>query len=87
MIKIALINPPVSNDKNWVREGRCQQLDIWGAPFPPFTLAMISRGLVDSGCETIIIDAGAESKNINFFSVVYCNCNAIVVNPIAYILR
>lgn len=60
--RVALINPPVPNNRNWVREGRCQQLDIWGAPFPPFTLAMVSRRLVDLDCETIIIDAGPEGK-------------------------
>jgi radical SAM superfamily enzyme YgiQ (UPF0313 family) len=62
-MKVCLINPPVRNQKNWVREGRCQQLDIWGAPFPPFTLAMTSRRLVDRGCETIIIDGGPEGKS------------------------
>ena len=61
--RIALVNPPVKEDQNWVREGRCQQIDIWGAPFPPFTLAMISRQLVDLGFETMIIDAGPEQKN------------------------
>lgn len=63
MVRVALVNPPVRNDRNWVREGRCQQLDIWGAPFPPFSLAMVSRQLVNRGCETIIVDAGPESKN------------------------
>lgn len=64
MVKVALINPPVPDQKNWVREGRCQQLDIWGAPFPPLTLALISRELVNQGNETILIDAGPEKKNL-----------------------
>jgi anaerobic magnesium-protoporphyrin IX monomethyl ester cyclase len=62
--KILLINPPVPDNKIWVREGRCQQWDIWGAPFPPFSLAMISRQLVKRGFETKIIDSGPERKDI-----------------------
>ena len=63
--KILLINPPVPDEKVWVREGRCQQWDIWGAPFPPFSLAMISTQLVNQGFsfETRIIDSGPEGKN------------------------
>lgn len=64
MNKIALINPPVPDSKTWVREGRCQQVDIWGAPFPPFTLALISTTLLKKNCETIIIDAGPEKKDL-----------------------
>ena len=61
---IVLINPPVPDNRLWVREGRCQQLDIWGAPFPPLSLALISAQLVKSGFRTIIIDSGPEGKII-----------------------
>lgn len=62
--KILLINPPVPDNKVWVREGRCQQWDIWGAPFPPFSLAMISTQLKNPDYETRIIDSGPERKGI-----------------------
>lgn len=63
-MKILLINPPVAAEAVWVREGRCQQWDIWGAPFPPFSLAMISTQLMKNGHETNIIDSGPEGKGI-----------------------
>lgn len=63
-MRILLINPPVPDDKVWVREGRCQQWDIWGAPFPPFSLAMISTQLKAEQCQTRIIDAGPEKKGL-----------------------
>jgi len=63
--KVLLINPPVPDNKVWVREGRCQQWDIWGAPFPPFSLAMISTQLVKDGHETALIDSGPEKKDLN----------------------
>ena len=61
--KVALINPPVPDGIVWIREGRCQQWDIWGAPFPPFSLAMISTQLEREGVQTTIIDSGPERKN------------------------
>jgi len=57
-VKAVLINPPVPDQKAWVREGRCQQWDIWGAMFPPLSLALISTQLVKEGIETRIIDSG-----------------------------
>lgn len=61
--RVVLINPPVPDNKNWVREGRCQQIDIWGAPFPPLSLALISGNLVRQGIVTAIFDCGPESLN------------------------
>jgi len=63
--RVLLINPPVADNKVWVREGRCQQWDIWGAPFPPFSLAMISRQLTNAGRTTRIIDAGPQHKTLD----------------------
>jgi radical SAM superfamily enzyme YgiQ (UPF0313 family) len=60
--KAVLINPPVPDSKVWVREGRCQQWDFWGAPFPSYSLAMISTQLKKSGMETLIIDSGSQGK-------------------------
>ncbi len=63
--KAVLINPPARDGKVWVREGRCQQWDIWGAPFPPYSLAMISTQLKRLGMETLIIDSGTQGKNLD----------------------
>ena len=64
MFRVLLINPPVPDNKVWVREGRCQQWDIWGAAFPPLSLALISAQLIKEKIETLIIDSGPENKNI-----------------------
>lgn len=79
--KVLLINPPVADEKVWVREGRCQQWDIWGAPFPPFSLAMISTQLIKRGIETQIIDSGPEHKNLEIVLQ-----EAVLFNPAVVIL-
>lgn len=56
-MKVLLINPPTLKNEVWVREGRCQQFDIWGAPFPPLSLAYIA-GQINNLADTLIIDAG-----------------------------
>lgn len=62
--KAVLINPPAPDNRVWVREGRCQQWDIWGAPFPPYSLAMVSTQLKKAGIKTLIIDSGIRGKNL-----------------------
>jgi len=54
-MKVLLINPPTPQDEVWVREGRCQQFDIWGAPFPPLSLAYIKTQIRDIA-ETLLLD-------------------------------
>ncbi len=56
-MKVILINPPTPKKEIWVREGRCQQFDIWGAPFPPLSLAYIA-GQIKNIAEPLIIDSG-----------------------------
>lgn len=56
-MRIALLNPPTPASETWVREGRCQQLDIWGAPYPPLTLASIAGQLAPDG-DCLIVDSG-----------------------------
>ncbi|MBU4278537.1 MAG: B12-binding domain-containing radical SAM protein [Proteobacteria bacterium] len=63
--KVVLINPPDPSNKSWVREGRCQQLDIWGSPFPPLSLGLIARQLKNAGFETLIIDASSERLELD----------------------
>ena len=62
--RAVLINPPYPEGKVWVREGRCQQRDIWRAPFRPYSLAMISSQLIKSGFDTLLIDSGSHQKDI-----------------------
>jgi radical SAM superfamily enzyme YgiQ (UPF0313 family) len=62
-MKVLLINPPVPDQKNWVREGRCQQWDIWGVPFPPLSLALIA-GQIKNIAKTLILDSGPANLNL-----------------------
>ncbi len=57
-MKVLLVNPPTLNNQIWVREGRCQQFDIWGAAFPPLSLASVA-GQIKEIAEPLIIDSGA----------------------------
>ncbi|MBU1255482.1 cobalamin-dependent protein, partial [Patescibacteria group bacterium] len=61
-MKTLLINPPSQKDEIWVREGRCQQFDIWGAPFPPLTLAYLKTQIRDIS-ETLVLDPGPAKMN------------------------
>jgi anaerobic magnesium-protoporphyrin IX monomethyl ester cyclase len=61
--RVVLINPPIPGRQVWIREGRCQQWNIWGAPFPPLSLALISSQLVHCDLQTMIIDSGPEGKS------------------------
>lgn len=64
-MKVLLINPPTPDLAVWVREGRCQQWDIWGAPFAPFSLAMVSTQLTRAGHDCRILDCGPAGLDIN----------------------
>jgi len=61
-MKTLLINPPSQKQEIWVREGRCQQFDIWGAPFPPLTLAYLKTQIRDLS-ETLVLDPGPGQMN------------------------
>lgn len=62
-MRVILINPPTPKKENWVREGRCQQFDIWGAPFPPLSLAYIA-GQIKEIAEPLIVDSGPENLDL-----------------------
>lgn len=62
-MKVLLINPPVPDNKNWVREGRCEQLDIWGMPFPPLSLGYIA-GQIKPIAEVLVLDSGPMKMGI-----------------------
>lgn len=59
---VLLLNPPTPESNVWIREGRCQQWDIWGAAFPPYSLAMIAGQLRKISVDCLIIDSGPENK-------------------------
>ena len=62
LMKVLLINPPSQKEEIWIREGRCQQFDIWGAPFPPLTLAYLKTQIRDIS-ETLVLDPGPARMN------------------------
>ena len=62
-MQVTLINPPTPKKEVWVREGRCQQFDIWGAPFPPLSLASIA-GQLNNLTQTTIIDCPIENLSL-----------------------
>ncbi len=55
-MRVLLINPPAKDGRAWVREGRCQQFDIWGAPFPPLSLAYMKTQIRDIA-DVLVIDS------------------------------
>lgn len=63
-MRVILCNPPVPEKEIWVREGRCQQFDIWGTPFPPLSLAYIAGQLKDEH-PVRIIDSGPARLGLN----------------------
>jgi len=63
VIEVVFINPPTKTGQTWVRESRCQQLDIWGAPFPPLTLGYCA-GQVASTAKTLIVDSAIEGFDL-----------------------
>ena len=62
-LKVLLINPPTPAGDIWIREGRCQQFDIWGAPFPPISLALVKTQIRDVA-ETLILDPAPAKMKI-----------------------
>jgi len=62
-MKVILVNPPTPDGEKWVREGRCQQFDIWGAPFPPLSLAYIA-GQIKHIAQPLILDSGPAKLNL-----------------------
>jgi len=61
-MKVLLVNPPTSAGDVWVREGRCQQFDIWGAPFPPISLAYVKTQIRDL-VETCLLDPAPQKQS------------------------
>jgi anaerobic magnesium-protoporphyrin IX monomethyl ester cyclase len=62
-MKILLINPPSPDNETWVREGRCQQYDIWGAPFVPFSLASIA-GQLKNEHQVLLLDCAPKKLSL-----------------------
>lgn len=62
-MNILFINPPTQKNETWVREGRCQQYDIWGAPFVPLSLASIA-GQIKDNHKTLILDCAPKKLSL-----------------------
>lgn len=63
-LKVLLINPPTPAGDVWVREGRCQQFDIWGAPFPPISLAFVKTQIRDIA-DTLLLDPAPANMTLD----------------------
>ena len=62
-MKILLLNPPSSDDKHYIREGRCtQEQGIWATLWPPVSLAEIAAVLLQDGLKDVrILDCPSEN--------------------------
>ena len=59
---ILLLNPPVKNNKKFIREGRCtQEQGVWATLWPPISLVMIAAVLEEDGFDVRVIDCPAEN--------------------------
>lgn len=62
-MKVLLINPPTPQKDIRIREGRCQDIDKWSAPFSPLSLAYIASQ-VDKLAESQLIDSGPQGYDL-----------------------
>ncbi|MEE8380311.1 MAG: radical SAM protein [Thermodesulfobacteriota bacterium] len=60
-MKVLLLNPPTSDNKMFIREGRCtQEQGVWATLWPPISLATIGAVLEKDGHEVKIVDCAAQ---------------------------
>ena len=63
-MKLLLINPPTSNDKKFIREGRCtQEQGVWATLWPPLSLATMGAVLEEAGHVVQIVDCAAQEMS------------------------
>jgi len=62
-MKVLLVNPPTSKNDIRIREGRCQDIDKWSAPFVPLSLAYIAKQ-IDKLAESQLIDCGPQGYDM-----------------------
>jgi radical SAM superfamily enzyme YgiQ (UPF0313 family) len=61
-MRVLLLNPPTTEGKGFIREGRCtQEGGVWTTLWPPISLATIAAALEREGHEVEAIDAAATS--------------------------
>jgi len=59
-MKILLLNPPTSDNKAFIREGRCnQEQGVWATLWPPITLATVGAILENKSHDLEILDCAA----------------------------
>lgn len=60
-MKVLLFNPPTSDNKRFIREGRCtQEQGVWATLWPPISLATIGAVLEEDSNEAKILDCAAQ---------------------------
>ncbi len=60
-MKVLLLNPPVKDDRRFIREGRCtQEQGVWATLWLPLSLANIGAVLEKNGHEVRLVDCPAE---------------------------
>lgn len=64
-MKVVLLNPPSSDKKKYIREGRCtQEIGVWGTLWPPISLAIIAALLREDGHQVKIFDCPAQNISL-----------------------
>jgi radical SAM superfamily enzyme YgiQ (UPF0313 family) len=64
-MQVILFNPPTSDGRRFIREGRCTQDEgIWGTLWPPLSLAMIAAVLERDGHRVAVRDFPAEGAGM-----------------------
>jgi radical SAM superfamily enzyme YgiQ (UPF0313 family) len=60
-MRIALLNPPLSDGSLFTREGRCtQKASLWGTQWPPISLAYLAAIAKRDGHSAMLLDCPAE---------------------------
>jgi len=63
-MKVLLLNPPSSDNKKFIREGRCtQEQGVWATLWPPLSLATMGAVLEEAGHVVKIVDCAAQEMN------------------------
>ena len=61
-MKILLLNPPTSDQRAFIREGRCnQEQGVWATQWPPITLTTAGAMLEAQGHAVTILDCAAQA--------------------------
>jgi len=60
-VKILLFNPPASDNRKYIREGRCnQEQGVWTTLWPPISLATAASMVEEQGHDPRVLDCAAQ---------------------------